>query len=52
MPDESEARAVAMPEFPIRKIAVMVGEIFHEGVPLATVGELSAADIKAWDGQR
>src|SRR3954469_14416585 len=34
---------ITMPEFPIRKIAVLVEEIFHEGGPVAAVPRRRAA---------
>ena len=50
-----------MPEFPIRKVALLAEEIFHEGEPAAgqprprahnRMGGPAAEDIKAWDGLR
>ena len=44
-----------MPEFPIRKIALLIGEIRHEGGQLPEhdrMGGLAAADINVWDGLR
>ena len=52
-----------MPEFPIRKIAILSEETFHDEILFCLamswgprvrgrMGWLAAGDIKAWDGLR